>query len=50
MKKIIFCLIAVVGTLYSCNPVCDNISAGGIVKESELQLDVHVSHYRAGRL
>jgi len=43
MKKIIFCLIAVVGTLYSCNPVCDNISAGGIVKESELQLDVHAT-------
>jgi predicted small secreted protein len=43
MKKIIFSLLLLAAGLCACNPVVDDIQAGGVVDESALQLDVHAT-------
>lgn len=43
MKKIIFCFLILAGTLCSCSPVCDDIPLGGVVSESDLNLDLHAT-------
>ncbi|MCH4146941.1 MAG: hypothetical protein LKG25_01575 [Prevotella sp.] len=43
MKKTIFSMILLAGTLCACNPVCDDTPLGSVVNESDLQLDVHAT-------
>jgi len=43
MKKTLFGIIILAGTMCACDPVCDDIAMGGVVGESDLQLDVHAT-------
>jgi len=43
MKKIIFSLLSIIVIVCGCNPVVDDIQAGGVVNESDLVLDVHAT-------
>lgn len=42
MKKILIAVLSALA-LYACDPVVDNKEMGGILSESELQLDVHAT-------
>jgi hypothetical protein len=43
MKKILFSLMLVATLIWSCDPVCDDKSAGGVIDESALKLDIHAT-------
>jgi hypothetical protein len=43
MKKILFSVMILAGLLSACDPVCDDNPLGGVVSESDLQLDVHAT-------